>query len=174
MTRYAAFLRGINVNGITIKMADLKAAFEGLGFASVKTVLASGNVLFETEWTDPGALKREIEARLAGTFGYEAWVVLRETGRVQTLLDAWPFERGRAGWHDYAVLASDPATLGGLLALQAQLDPALERIGPGDEALYWTVLKGHSTETPLARELSRARFKAVTTTRNLNTLAKLV
>jgi len=44
--RYVALLAGINVGGRTIKMADLKALFESLGFTEVKTLLASGNVLF--------------------------------------------------------------------------------------------------------------------------------
>ena len=48
MTRYAALLRGINVGGINIKMADLRSTFVDLGFENVKTVLASGNVLFDS------------------------------------------------------------------------------------------------------------------------------
>ena len=37
MTRYAALLRGVNVGGINLKMADVKAVFEGLGLGGVKT-----------------------------------------------------------------------------------------------------------------------------------------
>ena len=48
LIKYAAFLRGINVGGHTIiKMGELRKVFESLGFWNVKTVLASGNVLFE-------------------------------------------------------------------------------------------------------------------------------
>ena len=43
-TRHVALLRGVNVNGITIKSAELKALFVELGFGAVRTVLASGNV----------------------------------------------------------------------------------------------------------------------------------
>lgn len=56
MTRYLALLRGINVGGKNIiKMADLKACFESLGFADVVTYIQSGNVLFvghplESSW----------------------------------------------------------------------------------------------------------------------------
>lgn len=45
MTKYAALLRGVNVGGITMKMADMRDALETAGFAGVTTVLASGNVL---------------------------------------------------------------------------------------------------------------------------------
>ena len=42
MTRYAAFLRGVNLGKRTVKSAELRAAFEELGFSDVKTLLASG------------------------------------------------------------------------------------------------------------------------------------
>ena len=57
MARYIALLRGINVGGINIKMADLKDAISSLGFDNVKTVLASGNVLFDSDRTDREAIK---------------------------------------------------------------------------------------------------------------------
>ena len=48
--KYAAFLRGINVGGNNIiKMEELKKVFESMGFLNVKTILASGNVLFRVE-----------------------------------------------------------------------------------------------------------------------------
>ena len=43
--KYCVFLRGINVNGIKIKMQDLKAVLTNLGFTDVKTILATGNVI---------------------------------------------------------------------------------------------------------------------------------
>ncbi len=70
MTRLVALLRGINVGGIRIRMADLKKVFVGLGFENVRTVLASGNVLFDSE-DDPATAKARIEAALTERFGYE-------------------------------------------------------------------------------------------------------
>ena len=65
MTRYAAFLRGVNLGKRTVKSAELKAAFEALGFENVKTLLASGNVLFDTKPSK--SLKGKIEAGLKET-----------------------------------------------------------------------------------------------------------
>ncbi len=48
-SRWVALLRGVNVGGITVRSADLAQVFAELGFASVRTVLASGNVVFETD-----------------------------------------------------------------------------------------------------------------------------
>ena len=47
MTRYAAFLRGVNLGKRTVKSAELVTALEGLGLTNVKTLLASGNALFD-------------------------------------------------------------------------------------------------------------------------------
>ena len=59
--RYVALLRGINVGGKTlIKMADLKACFEELGFDQVSTYIASGNVLFDSGRTDAAKLEAKI------------------------------------------------------------------------------------------------------------------
>ena len=48
MTRYAAFLRGVNVGGVNLKMADVAKAFSEAGFDKVRTILASGNVLLDS------------------------------------------------------------------------------------------------------------------------------
>src|SRR5687767_10518863 len=47
MQRYVAFLRG--VSPMNAKMPELKRAFEKAGFADVRTVLGSGNVVFSSE-----------------------------------------------------------------------------------------------------------------------------
>ena len=47
MTTWVALLRGVNVGGVTVRSADLAALFRELGFADVKTFVASGNVRFE-------------------------------------------------------------------------------------------------------------------------------
>jgi len=47
MKNYIAFLRAINVGGHRkIKMADLRALIESLGFQNVKTYIQSGNTVF--------------------------------------------------------------------------------------------------------------------------------
>ena len=50
MNQYLALLRGINVGGKNIiKMADLKASFEKMGFSNVVTYIQSGNALFQSQ-----------------------------------------------------------------------------------------------------------------------------
>lgn len=89
MTRYAAFLRGVNLGRRTVKSAELKAAFEAMGFGDVKTLLASGNVLFDA----PSArgLKTKIEAGLKAAFGFEIGTVLRSLDELREMVRSDPF-----------------------------------------------------------------------------------
>lgn len=91
---YVAFLRGINVGGNTlISMADLKRAFESLGFKNVKTVLASGNVVFEAPKSDIASLTRKIEQKLESQFGSAITVMVRTGEDIQALIDLAPFKK---------------------------------------------------------------------------------
>jgi uncharacterized protein (DUF1697 family) len=74
MTRYAAFLRGVNVGGVNLKMAAVAKALEEAGFTNVRTILASGNVLLESR-SGVDAVRKKAEAALRDAFGYDAWVL---------------------------------------------------------------------------------------------------
>ena len=97
MNLYVALLRGINVGGKNlIKMSDLAACFQEMGFSDVRTYIQSGNVLFATAHGDlPGLteqleLERRIEAGLSQTFAYQASVVLRSAGEMQAIVAGAP------------------------------------------------------------------------------------
>jgi uncharacterized protein (DUF1697 family) len=91
--RYVAFLRGINVGGHKIiKMDALKTAFEQMGLKKVKTILAAGNVLFESPETDTAALCRKIEAGLERSLGHPVGIVLRSIHQIERLERSAPFE----------------------------------------------------------------------------------
>jgi len=90
---YAAFLRGINNLGQKpVKMDELKKAFESLGFINVKTLLASGNVVFESPNSSPRALAKTIEEKLKKKFGHEIFVLVRLLGQLRRLADANPYK----------------------------------------------------------------------------------
>jgi uncharacterized protein (DUF1697 family) len=106
VTRYAAFLRGVNLGKRTVRSADLKAAFERMGFGNVGTLLASGNVLFEGDHAD----REAIETALKETFGFEIGTVLRTREELRALVAADPFG-GRTEDRDtklYATFLSEP------------------------------------------------------------------
>jgi uncharacterized protein (DUF1697 family) len=90
VTRYAAFLRGVNLGARTVKSADLLAVFERLGLSGVKTLLASGNVMFDSDETAE-ALRPRIETALEQKFGFAVGTVLRTQGELRALVAADPF-----------------------------------------------------------------------------------
>ncbi|MCX7523015.1 DUF1697 domain-containing protein [Microbacterium sp. STN6] len=171
MARMIALLRGVNVGGITIKMADLADVFRGLGYAGVKTVLASGNVVFEAD-AAASALKPVIETALRDRFGYEAWVHVLSVEELAAVVAAYPFEE-REGWHAYVIFVMGGEVAGDFVALAPGLD-ADERLQDGDGVLYWSVPKGNTLDSVVGKASGKARYKAQSTTRNLRTLRKLL
>lgn len=91
MQRYAAFIRGIMPSNPKMVGAKLRGVFEGLGFADVGSVLASGNLFFGSDETDPTALEAQIEAGLQGELGIPGRTIIRSLPQLQTLIDSDPF-----------------------------------------------------------------------------------
>ena len=90
--RYIALIRGINVGGHKkIKMADLRTMLGELGFAGVKTALASGNVAFDSDHDDTAAMQSAIEQGIQDTFGFHAPVIVFPQAQVQQLVESNPF-----------------------------------------------------------------------------------
>jgi uncharacterized protein (DUF1697 family) len=89
LTRYAAFLRG--VMPMNAKMPDLKRAFEAAGFTEVRTVLASGNVVFTARTATAATLERKAEAAMEQTLGRTFFTIVRPVEALQELLASDPF-----------------------------------------------------------------------------------
>jgi uncharacterized protein (DUF1697 family) len=174
MVCWVALLRGINVNGITIGMSDLQAVFRGLGYTDVRTVLASGNVLFTTGETDAAAVKAGIERALADTFGYQAWIVLVGVDTLDRVVRAFPFDSERDGWHPYVVFGSEQSALDELIEAAGDPDPQTEQVLPGAGVLYWQVRRSIGVNSPFSKLSGKARYRSTTTTRNLRTLTRLL
>lgn len=90
--KYVAFLRGINSGkNPMIKMEVLRKAFEELGFENVKTVISSGNVIFETANIDTDALELEIESNLPDKIGFKSSAFVYKSDELQQLIEKNPF-----------------------------------------------------------------------------------
>ncbi|MDD4866766.1 MAG: DUF1697 domain-containing protein [Mycobacterium sp.] len=171
MIRYAAFLRGVNVGGINLKMADVAAALTETGFADVRTILASGNVLLDGP-QDVAAVREKAEAALRDRFGYDAWVLVYDIDTVRAVVDGYPFGREVDGCQSYVTFVADAAVLDELAALGDRAG-AEEKISRGDGVLYWQVPKGKTLDSAIGKTMGTTRYKSSTTTRNLRTLAKV-
>ena len=88
MPTYVAMFRGINVGGHKIiKMQDLPASFEALGFRQVRTYVQSGNVIFESEKVSSKSLSKGIEEKILSKFGFSVKLVLRTSSEMKQVVD---------------------------------------------------------------------------------------
>jgi uncharacterized protein (DUF1697 family) len=97
MPHRVAFLRAVNVGGHTIRMADLRASFEALGFEAVETFIASGNVVFDSSEADDEKLELVIERALEADFGYPIETFVRSMEEVAEVAARDPFDRTDPG-----------------------------------------------------------------------------
>lgn len=170
--RFVAFLRGINVGGRVVKMADLKACLEKAGYEGVATLLQSGNVVFEGSGT-ANAHRAKLEELLTERFKYDAQVLVYKHDELAKMVEANPFGDAPDTAHQYLILA-DPDAAEELLALTKGLDGKVERVKAGKGCVYWTVPKGSTLDSGFAKRMAKAKLVKRTTTRNINTLQKLL
>lgn len=172
MTRYAAFLRGVNVGGVNLKMAEVAAALEKAGFKNVRTILASGNVLLESR-SGVDAVRKRAEKALRDQFGYDAWVLAYDLDTVRAISDDYPFDRDVDGHHSYVTFVTDEDVLDELAAL-AKGAGSHEKIERGEGVIYWQVPNTGTLDTTIGKTMGKKRYKSSTTTRNLRTLGKVL
>ena len=174
--RYVAFLRGVNVGGHRpLKMPGLRAAFEGMGFRNVRTVLAGGNVVFDPGGQEePAALGARIEVDLNLVFGYPIAVAVRRVADLERLIASDPF-RGVALTPEtrlYVTFLAHPVKNGNRARPdRRESDLKIVQVAPGEVLSAITLSPGRST-TELMAFLEK-EFGPGVTTRNWNTVTKI-
>ena len=91
MPRYVAFLRAVAVGPMNASMPALKRCFERAGFADVRTLLSSGNVVFDARAAFERALERKAEAAMAKELGRTFLTIVRPVDALKRLIDADPY-----------------------------------------------------------------------------------
>jgi uncharacterized protein (DUF1697 family) len=167
---WVALLRGVNVGGRVVRMAELRDALQAFGLEDVATILQSGNVRFVSE-ASAAALQARIEAKLRERFGYDAHVQVLERDRLRKIVDAYPFGAAEDTRHDY-VIFMERGLETALAAENVELGDN-ERVAVGDGVVYWRVDKGSTLRSSFGKLLTRASYRDANTNRNLRTLRKL-
>jgi uncharacterized protein (DUF1697 family) len=97
MSRYAAFLRGMNVGGHRLTNDELRSHFNSMGFLDVATFRASGNVGFAGEAAKAQDVRARIEEGLAGLLGYAVPAFIRDANEVLRIAAKEPFSAEQLG-----------------------------------------------------------------------------
>lgn len=88
---YVAMLRGFGPTKPNMRNEKLRMVFRGLSYTNVKTVIASGNVIFDCPNTRPDTLEREIEKAIARKLGFTSTVIIRRKSDIEKLIASDPF-----------------------------------------------------------------------------------
>ncbi len=170
MPFFVAFLRGINVGGNKlIPMKSLAAIFAEAGFRNVSTVLASGNVVFESAKAPEAALAEKIESAIRKKFGFESVVQVRTLDDIKRLLKKNPFSGLTPDEHTHWYVTFLNRS-GGKLPVPA--GDAFRFLGVQDNVLFSLLDKRKGKSTDFMTFLDKTYGKQVTT-RNWNTLLKI-
>jgi uncharacterized protein (DUF1697 family) len=175
MNQYVALLRGINVGGKNlIKMTDLKACFEALGFENVKTYIQSGNVLFSADESDQANLTSQVEEALSKTFNYQSRVVIRSHKQLKEIVVHAPkgFGSDPATYRYDVIFLKQPLTAAEAMQ-SVSAKEGVDQAFAGKDVLYFSRLISKATQSHLSRIISLPVYQSMTI-RNWNTTTKLL
>lgn len=163
MTSFVALLRAVNVGGTgKLPMKDLKALCERVGLAEVRTYIASGNVVFESDQSEQ-RLKQLLEAELEKYAGKPVGVLIRTAAEMEEILANNPFPRAVPNRVVAVFLQEAPA--GDALDRVTGCDN--EEIELGKREIYVHYRNG------IGKSKLEIPATAVGTARNMNTLTRL-
>ncbi len=163
MTAFVALLRAMNVAGTGIlPMSELRRIGEACGFANVRTFIASGNLLFESELPEAEAQAR-IKAKLEAFFGKPVAVFVRTAAELAATAAANPFDDDKPSRVMAHFIAIEPDAA----MLAEARDVAGERMALGPRSIIVSYGEG----------IGRTRLKLPAvkhgTARNMNSVAKM-
>lgn len=174
MAQHVALLRAVNVGGRFVKMASLVDAFESLGLKDVRSVIASGNLLFRTPSRGAAGLAARIEGALQALLGYEVAAFLRSDS------EWWSLARGGPPFNQEDVARSQALNVmflaheltdvqrDVLLALEGPID----RLAVQGREIFWLCAVRQS-ESKFSAALLERRLGLKTTVRTWTTVQKL-
>ena len=173
-TQYLALLRGINVGGNNIiKMLDLKACFENMGFDNVLTYIQSGNVIFNSEEKNISELTIKIEKELSQKFGYTSKIVLITRDHLEIIIHEIPENFGTdPETYRYDVIFLRETLKPDEVFKLLKLRPGVDSAHFGQFTLYFSRLISKAGQSYLTKLVALPVYKEMTI-RNWNTTKKL-
>lgn len=175
MGHYLVLLRGINVGGKNIiKMADLKASFEEIGFSNVVTYIQSGNVLLQSVDKDKVALTTKVEKGLSRRFNFDAKVVVISQKELAAIVKSAPMGFGEDDekFHYDVIFLKEPLTP--KEAMQSvKVREGVDTAHAGRQALYFSRLISRASQSYLTKIIGMPVYQNMTI-RNWNTTMKLL
>lgn len=171
--RWAAMLKGINLGKRTLVKADLLAAAEAAGFSQAKTLLASGNLVFEAGSSEPAAIERALHGAVKAGTGIDSEVFVRNKAELEAAIRANPFADAANERPSYLLVSFAREDIAADLPERvAALYEGPERIAVVGRELFVDFPNGQG-QSALVPALARLRPVIPMTGRNWNSVRKL-
>ena len=173
MNTYIVLLRGVMPSGKNSipKMAYLREILEKGGFINVKTYIQSGNIVLQTELS-PVQISQKVHQLIKENIGAELPVVIKTADEIEQVLNENPFTNGYDIKRVFFTLFNDELSQELANELKTQ-DFGEEKFDFTKKALYMYLPKDAS-RSKLSNNFLEKKLKIIATTRNFNTLSKLV
>jgi uncharacterized protein (DUF1697 family) len=174
MPTYIALLRGINVGGHNkIAMADLKRLFDTLGFTNARTLLQSGNVVFQSTGRNAPALEALLEAETKAQLDLSVEYIVRTSTEWKKIIEANPFPKEAKSdpSHLLVMFAKSALRPIDVKALQAAITGPEEIIAVGKQ--LYVAFNGGIAQSKLTNSLIEKKLGTRGTARNWNTVVKV-
>ncbi len=167
-------LRGINLGKRTLVKADLLAAAEAAGFTEARTLLASGNLVFEASDRAAEAIERDLHYVVAKATGIRSDVFARNHAHLARVIAANPFpEVARERPSKLLVIFHhEPVPQDAVEKIAAAHDGP-ERLHAVGHELYIDFPLGQGESTLINRTMAKLKLLPPGTGRNWNTVGKL-
>ena len=175
LKKYVAFLRGINVGGHhKVPMADLVTEMKHLHFDNVVTLLNSGNIIFDSSNANIEELEKMISDHLEQKFGFPIPTIIRTAQAIEILFKWNPFQN--------ITVTKDIRLYVSFLKHETESNLLLPWTGEDlsytimdiREGAILSVLDLSVSHTPKAMEALEKFFGKDITTRNWNTIERIV
>lgn len=176
MQTFISILRGINVSGQKkILMAELKAIYESLKLKDIITYIQSGNVIFKSEKSlSDLEFAAKIEKAIYKKYGFEVPVIIRNKDEIQKIISINPFlkEKNMEEKRLYVTFLSEIPTKKNIESIKS-FDFSPDQFLIIGKEVYLCVPNGYG-ETKLSNNFFEKKLKVNATTRNWNTVRKLL
>jgi uncharacterized protein (DUF1697 family) len=168
--RQVAFIRGINVGGkVLVKMVDLKELFEKAGFKDVKTILASGNVIFDSNLS-PAVAEKKVEEMLRTKYKRDIFVIVRSIDDLKKIDKREPFKdiNVTKNIRLYVTFCREKQT-----NIKPQKHPGFAVLSVKDREIFSMLELSPTVKTPDVMKVM-GKEVGITTMRNWNTVQKVI
>ncbi|WP_294274570.1 DUF1697 domain-containing protein [uncultured Chryseobacterium sp.] len=170
--KYCAFLRGVNVKGTNMKMADVCQVFAGAGMENVSSVLASGNIIFSSD-KNTDELKQVLEKAMSEKFSYQAFLFVKSQEETENLRSGNPFGKND-DLHVYIFVGDQGIEEILMQEFNDASKAEYEKVAIVNHVMYWQVPKGSTLDSSFGKILGRKNLKDRFTSRNINTFEKIL